>query len=288
MGHEPAGIVTEVADKTDAQLLGSKVVAQVFTGCGTCKWCHGGDQRLCVNATASGVIGRWGAFAEYVSVPATSCLRIPDGIESATAASLVDAGSTAANAWRTARSFTRANDPSVVVVGAGPVGISSPSWRVRMDMRRSSSRRTCCGGRRSKEPVSTPLRRWTMWNARLTSSSTAPVARRRWPGVSPPYFRTGALVAAGYSVVPELDLAPLARKELRVVGVRSGSRSDLEHILGAVAVGAISRPPITAWPLDQINEALAALRRGEVAGKAVIAMSPSESIEPTEVPTWTS
>ena len=69
MGHEPAGIVTEVADKTDAQLLGSKVVAQVFTGCGTCKWCHGGDQRLCVNATASGVIGRWGAFAEYVSVP---------------------------------------------------------------------------------------------------------------------------------------------------------------------------------------------------------------------------
>src|SRR4029077_1126533 len=55
----------------------------------------------------------------------------------------------------------------------------------------------------------------------------------------------GVFVAAGYDLVEGLNLAPLARKELTVVGVRSGRREDLERIVALAASRAIRLPPIS-------------------------------------------
>ncbi len=78
----------------------------------------------------------------------------------------------------------------------------------------------------------------------------------------------GTLVVVGYG--PGLDSAAIARKELRVLGVRSGRREDLEHALRLAADRRIRLPEITMFPLARIDEAFAALRAGTVAGKAVI------------------
>jgi threonine dehydrogenase-like Zn-dependent dehydrogenase len=80
----------------------------------------------------------------------------------------------------------------------------------------------------------------------------------------------GVYVAAGYGPVDGLDLGPAARKELLVRGVRSGRRDDLVAIMGLVADGRVRVPPLSTWPLEAINEALAALRGRRVPGKAVI------------------
>jgi D-arabinose 1-dehydrogenase-like Zn-dependent alcohol dehydrogenase len=80
----------------------------------------------------------------------------------------------------------------------------------------------------------------------------------------------GTLVVVGYGRTPPLDLAPLARKELAVLGVRSGDRADLERVLALAAAGRIRLPAITTFPLARIDEAFAALRGGGLAGKAVV------------------
>jgi L-iditol 2-dehydrogenase len=91
----------------------------------------------------------------------------------------------------------------------------------------------------------------------------------------------GVFLVVGYATVPQLDLAPIARRELRVFGIRSGSRSHLRDVLAAAAGKRISLPPVSVWELGEINEALAALRKGQVAGKAVI------SINRSQEGTWT-
>jgi threonine dehydrogenase-like Zn-dependent dehydrogenase len=80
----------------------------------------------------------------------------------------------------------------------------------------------------------------------------------------------GTLVVVGYGRTPPLDLAPLARKELCVLGVRSGDRADLERVLSLAAARRIRLPEITTFPLARIDEAFAALRGGELPGKAVV------------------
>ena len=90
----------------------------------------------------------------------------------------------------------------------------------------------------------------------------------------------GRYLVVGYSKVPAFDLSVVSRRELTVEGVRSGRRVDLEDILALVARGQLSPPPITTWPLAEINGALRALREGDVLGKAVVLFPPAEAGQP--------
>ena len=80
----------------------------------------------------------------------------------------------------------------------------------------------------------------------------------------------GTLVLVGYARLAAFDAAPIARKELTIRGVRSGSKAHLETVMGLVADRAIRLPPATTWPIAEINAAFEALREGRVAGKAVV------------------
>jgi len=75
---------------------------------------------------------------------------------------------------------------------------------------------------------------------------------------------------AGYSLVPEMDFAAVARKEAEIRGIRSGRRQDLESIIALAASRQIQLPEIAEWRLSVANDALTALREKRVPGKAVI------------------
>ena len=89
----------------------------------------------------------------------------------------------------------------------------------------------------------------------------------------------GLYVVVGYSKILEFDLSVVARRELLIKGIRSGTRADLERILNLVARGQLAPPPITTWGLAEVNDALAALRHGAVAGKAVVLVRPPQPDE---------
>ena len=79
LGHEFVGEVEE-APAEHSSLKGRRVVGEINAGCGRCELCRTGDSRHCPERTVLGIVGRDGAFAEYLSLPAANLLAVPDEI----------------------------------------------------------------------------------------------------------------------------------------------------------------------------------------------------------------
>src|SRR5688572_28897610 len=77
IGHEFVGVVEEAAESS---MLGQRVVGEINAGCGTCELCKAGDARHCPGRTVLGIVGRDGAHAEFLRLPLTNLLRVPDKV----------------------------------------------------------------------------------------------------------------------------------------------------------------------------------------------------------------
>jgi threonine dehydrogenase-like Zn-dependent dehydrogenase len=77
LGHEFVGLVETAPDRT---LVGRRVVGEINAGCGACDLCRAGDPRHCRNRTVLGIVGRDGAHAEFLRLPLTNLLPVPDQV----------------------------------------------------------------------------------------------------------------------------------------------------------------------------------------------------------------
>jgi threonine dehydrogenase-like Zn-dependent dehydrogenase len=77
LGHEFVGIVE---DGSGALVRGQRVVGEINAGCGTCALCRGGDSRHCPARTVLGIVGRDGAHADLLRLPARNLLAVPDAV----------------------------------------------------------------------------------------------------------------------------------------------------------------------------------------------------------------
>jgi L-iditol 2-dehydrogenase len=118
-GHEFAGRVAEVGEGVTRFTEGMRIVAANSAPCKHCYFCRIGKQNLCED-----IIFNWGAFAEYVRVPAriveTNVHEMPQHLEYAEAALLeplacVVLGNGAAS--------ISPGDTVVVAGGGGPIGL---------------------------------------------------------------------------------------------------------------------------------------------------------------------
>lgn len=268
LGHEPVGRVVAAGSAADAPWIGRRATMTLFTGCGRCAWCLAGDERLCPDLVSIiGVLRASGGFAERLRIRTAQAVEVPASLTAPEAATLVDAGATAANA---VRAIGRSPDGPLVVVGGGPVGFlaaelaRADGWDVTV-VQTSRPRRDAilALGHTVVASLDDVDARPTVVIDAAGASSVAPWALEH---LAP----RGLLVAAAYGPLERLDLAPAARKELRIVGVRSGRRDDLVHALASAASGAIRLPDVSTWPLTEIDAAFTALRAKTVAGKAVI------------------
>ena len=76
-GHEFCGRVIE---SQNPALRGKRVVGEINAGCGRCAACLHGLARHCPNRTVLGILGRDGAFAEFLSLPDVNLIPIPGSI----------------------------------------------------------------------------------------------------------------------------------------------------------------------------------------------------------------
>ncbi len=77
LGHEWIG---EVESCEDARLVGQRVVGDINCPCGVCATCAAGRPTHCPSRTVLGIVGRDGAFAEHLSLPAANLHRVPDSV----------------------------------------------------------------------------------------------------------------------------------------------------------------------------------------------------------------
>jgi L-iditol 2-dehydrogenase len=122
MGHEAAGVITEVGSQVSEWKPGDRVTFDSTVSCGECAFCRRGDVNLCDNRQVLGVscgdYRRHGAFAEFVAVPARILYRLPDAL-SFDQAALIEAVSVAVHAVNLT---PIAPGDTAVVVGCGMIG----------------------------------------------------------------------------------------------------------------------------------------------------------------------
>jgi len=78
IGHEFVGVVEEPGGGALAR--GQRVVGEINAGCGACPRCASGDPRHCPARTVLGIIGRDGAHADLLRLPARNLVAVPDGV----------------------------------------------------------------------------------------------------------------------------------------------------------------------------------------------------------------
>lgn len=128
MGHEFCGeIVATGADTDDQWRIGRHVTALPLIGCGRCLACLAGEPAHCEQGDMVGVGGSPGGFAEYVRVDQRETVALPAGLDPALGA-LVEPLAVGLHAVE--RAHIRSGD-TVLVVGAGPVGLSVIAWAAR-------------------------------------------------------------------------------------------------------------------------------------------------------------
>src|SRR5947209_6931347 len=76
LGHEFVGVA--VSAPGAPELEGRRVVGEINAGCGVCELCRAGDSRHCAARTVLGIVGRDGAFAEFLQLPVVNLLPVPD------------------------------------------------------------------------------------------------------------------------------------------------------------------------------------------------------------------
>lgn len=115
LGHEIAGAVVAVADGVTQFRPGDRVVSLLTVACGQCARCLAGLEHRCVAGAGIGH-GRDGGFAEYVALPASALVAVPDTIPPQEAALLACPAGVALSGIEAAGVESR---DTVVVSGAG-------------------------------------------------------------------------------------------------------------------------------------------------------------------------
>lgn len=83
LGHEFVG---EVAAAPNApEWLGRRVVGEINVGCGVCDLCRRGLGKHCRRRSSLGILGRDGAFADYLTLPIANLHAVPDTLPDAAA-----------------------------------------------------------------------------------------------------------------------------------------------------------------------------------------------------------
>ena len=87
LGADAAGDVVEIGGEVTQRRTGDRVVIHPRISCDQCRFCLGGQEEFCASSRMLGASVA-GSYAEYVSVPASSAMPIPDNLSYEQAASL--------------------------------------------------------------------------------------------------------------------------------------------------------------------------------------------------------
>ncbi|MFM9107002.1 MAG: zinc-binding dehydrogenase [Chloroflexota bacterium] len=118
-GHEFSGVVAATGEGVDPGLEGRVVAARPSVPCGACRHCRAGREHLCDDMKFVGGLSYDGAFAEFVTLPA-SCLVPVSSDHSAAELAFAEPIAVAVHAAALPQEI-RGRD--VLVIGCGTIGL---------------------------------------------------------------------------------------------------------------------------------------------------------------------
>jgi len=256
-GHEFAGVV-EDAPQRHAGWIGKRVTGEITVGCGVCASCRKAGRGHCERRSVLGIIGRDGAFADYLSLPAGNLHALPDFLNDE-AAVLVEP---LAAACRVLEQVAIEPGTTAAVVGPGRLGLL-----VALVLRSAGADVTVVGrGERRLALARTLGLRAATGELQPRTFDVVVDATGRPEGLA----RANALVRPRGTIVlkstfhgeTSLALSPIVVDEITLVGSRCGPFDAAIELLKNGRIDA--RALVDAsYPLDRFSEAFAAASAGE-------------------------
>jgi len=290
-GHEVAGRIAAVgSDVPGAAALseGDLVVVNPNWGDGTCRQCREGNEQICGNGQMAG-FGPPGGFAEYMPVTYRHVIKVPAGVDPRpeTLAPLTDAGLTPYRGMKKLRQAGKLGAGRTVVVnGIGGLG----SYGVQY-ARLLGGGATVVAFARSDEKLALATENGAHHTVNTRGKTPEEVqdsledltGRRDVDAIldcagaeeglvlgAAVLAREGAITCVGLmgqKVV--LPLLAFTNGEKSYFGSFWGNYDDLAEVLALAADGLIKHT-ITPVTLDNVNDNLEALARGDVVGRTVL------------------
>ncbi|MGQ4810020.1 alcohol dehydrogenase [Candidatus Entotheonellaceae bacterium PAL068K] len=133
-GHEPCGVVAAVGSAVTEReaRIDQRVMNHHYQGCGVCKLCHAGWAQMCLEGAIVFGSGGHGAHAQYMKVPVSTLVPLPDELSFEVGAAIACGTGTAYGALRR---LSLHGDETIAIFGQGPVGLSATQFAGAMGAR---------------------------------------------------------------------------------------------------------------------------------------------------------
>jgi len=125
-GSDGAGVVADVGSAVDFVTPGDRVLISPGISCGHCAMCLGGQHNLCLKYRVLGTIED-GTYAEFVKIPATNVVPIPEGLDFNQAAAVPLVFLTA---WHMLVTLAKLRQGETVLVHGAGSGVGSAAIQI--------------------------------------------------------------------------------------------------------------------------------------------------------------
>jgi threonine dehydrogenase-like Zn-dependent dehydrogenase len=234
LGHEFVG---EVIDSADASLSGKRVAGEINAGCGHCRACAGADSRHCAERTVLGILGRDGAFAEYLRLPTRNLVPVPSAVCDEAAVFIEPL----AAAYEIFTQVRLEADTSILILGDGRLGAM-----VGLALKAEGYRALIVGHHQRKLArlaelgltIAQPEDRQHQYDVVIDCTGNAEGLRQAIASVR---ARGTIIVKSTAAAGADLNLAPIVINEITVIGSRCGRFAPA---IEALAAGRVNPLPL--------------------------------------------
>lgn len=281
LGHQVSGVIDAVGDAVEGFAAGDRVMSMIFSGCGECANCSGGNQSLCTVVTPK-FLGEDldGGYAEYVVIPASTTVHVPAEV-SLTSAAIVTC--TLGTAWHAlvTRGALRAGQDVVITGASGGVGMHAVQIAASQGARVIAITSSESGARVARDAgahdvIVDPERKFARrlkddlgLKADLVLEVVgAPTLRESLHAVKP----GGTVVVVGNVEGAEVSIPPayLILKEIALLGTKSCTNQELEALLAEVAAGRLTADVTEVVDFTQARDVHEKMEAGGSMGRIVL------------------
>jgi alcohol dehydrogenase, propanol-preferring len=285
LGHEAAGVVEATGAGVSLQ-PGTTVAIYNKIFCGRCEECLRGRTNICDNEPEQLGFNRDGGDAEYAVVPEQNAVPVPDGVDLASASVLTCAGMTAIHATRL--SGLRLGDTAVVNgiggvgilvlqaaahAGARVIAVADSEEKIQLAKDHGASDGVLVDTPASYETVAERIRGLTDGRGTDVFFELVGTTQTMNAGIRS-LAKGGRFVSTGYTD-QQIEIHPIEfiLPETSLVSTVAATRLDLQDALSLCAAGALTVPIAATYPIEGIDDALAALRQRAVLGRQVLQLA---------------
>jgi propanol-preferring alcohol dehydrogenase len=281
-GHEVTGHVAAVGGDVTAFKPGDRIgVPWMYSACGNCEFCLSGMETICRSGEATGY-SKPGGFAEYMIADAGFCGRLPDGVDLYEIAPILCAGVTA---YRGIKRTGARPGQWLAVIGVGGLGHIAIQYARTMGLRVAAidiaSDKLALAksvgsdlqvNAREVDPVA-KIQEMTGGCHGAIVTAVSPTAFEQSVGM----LRNGGSVSwiglpGGEADNVRMSISAIVNAELSIRGSNVGTRLDLQEAVDFAARGLV-KAHIEKQPLEAVNGVFARMRKGEINGRVVLAIS---------------